>query len=99
AVVDTVKTHVPAALLEVAEGNAGVVLDDERAVGEEEIADRGKAVAVHEIARRLEQADAGTVTLAEGEEGAVAAAVGQVGLEVIERLLLARRTAKIDLHA
>ena len=81
--------------IEIGERNAAVVLQDRRAVVEQEIAHLGEAAAVQQIGCALDEAVGGAELVAECQEAAALhAAVGEVGAEVIKRLVGADRRRK-----
>src|SRR3954468_7457235 len=96
------KAHIPFVAIEVADGNAGVVLHDEAAVLEQKVAHAREAVFKHQVGRRLEKAIAAAKRSAEFHEGGVRAdaAVGNVGGEIVKGLLLmSARVAEVDADA
>ncbi len=78
-------------------GNAGVVFEDELAVGEEEIAGLGEASFVEEIGGRLEQARAPALAGTEGRPVRVTRGVaGAVPSKIREKALPRRRLWRFD---
>src|SRR5262249_10226257 len=83
-----------------AQGNAGVVLYQCLARAEQELPDLGEAVGMRKVGRALEEAVALAEPFAELEEpAALQAVVGDVGAEVIERLLGPVAAGEYDLDA
>src|SRR5580704_3743054 len=86
--------------VEIAERNAAVVLDDGGAVIDQEAAHPGEIAAVHQVGRAFEEAVGGAELGAKLQEaGNLHAAVGQIGAEVIERLVRSVAVGKNDLDA
>ena len=76
----------------IGERNAGIVLDDGGAVGEQEVAHGGEVAGVQQIGRALDQAVAGRERRAEFQEAARPdAGIGKIGREIIQRPFLRRR--------
>src|SRR5262245_30973778 len=95
--VAAVRLQRPGVVLEVGDGDAGVVLQDVRAAAQHELAHAGEAAAVQEIGGALDEAVAGPKRLAEPQEAALGhAVVGEIGAEVIERLLRAAGRGRED---
>src|SRR5258706_31850 len=77
----------PLVVLESADGRARVVLENVHAVGLKEVADAGEWAAMQQIGSALDEAVAGRELLAERQEAALChAVVGEVGIEIVERL-------------
>src|SRR5262249_9307220 len=84
----TEREETPLLRVVVAQRNAGIVLDDGGAVIEQEVARRREAAGVQQIGRALDQAVARRERRAEFQKAARPdAGVGEIGREVIQRLL------------
>jgi len=69
--------------------NAGIVLDNRGAVGEQKIAHGSEMAGMQQIGRALDQAIRGRQSLAELQEAACSSRpVGKIGCEIIQRLFL-----------
>src|SRR5438045_5819320 len=89
--IDAKETQVPLVRIEVIERNSCVVLNDDVAMIENEIADRGETVFEQQIRRRLEKTRAGAKTLAKLQKtrSRLDAAVGNICGEIKQRLCIA----------
>jgi hypothetical protein len=84
--------------LESGEGRASVVLKNMHAVGQNEVADARESAAMQQIGRAFDEAVAGPEFLAESQEATGGhARIGEVGVEVVERLLGPVAARKRDL--
>jgi hypothetical protein len=93
-----VKPDVPFVLRKVAIRNAGIFLEDDFAVGKQEVSDLGEIVGVHQVGSGFEQAHAVALLLAELHEIRVDLdrPVRQVSREIVERLLPPGRPGEPD---
>jgi len=95
--------HIPAVVIDApafwkgVERNAGIVLDDDAAVVEQEIAHAGKPLRVHQVGGGFEQRHAWTARGTPSKE--FAAATREIGPEIIKRLRRCAVAAERDLHA
>src|SRR5579883_2544663 len=77
------RLETPFLAIEIRERDAGVVLEQRGAVGDQEFTHLGEAVTVHQVGRALDQAVARRELVAELHEAAAReAVVGQIGAEV-----------------
>src|SRR5580692_11575491 len=91
------RLQAPFLRVEIAERNAAVVFENGGAVIDQEAAHLREIAAVHQVGRAFEKAVGGTEFGAEFQEaGNLHAAVGQVGAEVIERLVRSVAVGKND---
>src|SRR5215471_1364940 len=94
------RLKLPRLAVEIGEGDSGIVLQNGRALHQQEIPDPGEALAMHQIGGALDQAVRRREPLAELEKSAARdAAVLKIGAEIIERLRPPVGPRETDLHA
>src|SRR6516162_10533302 len=99
ALISAERKEVPSLRIVIAEWDAGIVLDDGCAVGENEVARRREIAGVQQIGRALDQAVAGRERLAKLQKATRPhPRVGKIGREIIERLLTTLLARKGDAH-
>src|SRR4051794_10946686 len=99
--VAAVEAEFPFVFCEIAIRNAGIVLENDLAVGEKETANLGEVIfGMHEIGRRLQKRHAVPLLFAKLHEVRVYLdrPVSQVGHEIVERLRMSGRSGEGDLY-